>query len=260
MADSLGRWCIYCRRNVTVQFSQHQWQCYNASHENQVLADEAMDREVRQANVDIQPDTLTGYDSNASGSCGFGLGDSFDEEEQEGDEDMYPLSPIFGEHNFTTNFDDHLDVDQLDQGQSNNSPASWGSLASKSPSEDYNPNSQPIHPPRSTDIMDLFVTDENGEDQNIKCHASSDSYLEEGGPGDYAMFELIRILDSHRCPRIMTGEIINWCKYASHQGCTDPASLPKDRSRFVKKNGRGHAPKRGGHSRIQGELGAIGSD
>ena len=251
MASSLGRLCIYCRKYVTVQLSQHQWHCYNASHENQVLADEAMDREVRQADVNLRPDTFSDNDSNMFGA---GLGDSFDEEEEEGDEDMYPLSPNSGQHNFTAHFrfDDNLDVDKLAPRPPRHSPTAFGALSPDNMSlenlfdehgsptyttsaDAANQTTQPNQPPKSTDMMDLFVTDENGDHQNIKCNATSDSYLQEGEPGDYAMFELIRILDSHRCPRNLTTEIINWCKYASNQGCTDPASLPKDRRRFVKK-------------------------
>jgi hypothetical protein len=185
----------------------------------------------------LQPDASP---DNNSDMFGVGFGDSFDEEEQEGDEDMYPLSRNLGEHNFAThfNFADHIDPDKLAPGNSSNSLAECGSLSSHNAwpdnaSVDSPPTTNP--PPKSTDMMDLFVTEENGEEQNIKCNATSDSYLEEGDPDDYAMFELIRILDSHRCPRILTTEIINWCKYASNQGCTDPASLPKDRRRFVKK-------------------------
>ena len=215
-----------------------------------------MNREVRKSNVELQPDTFPNNDGDMI--FGAGLDDSMDEEEQEGDEDMYPPFPNSGQHNFTTefHFDDDLDIDNLAPGPFDNSQASFGQFLSSNdgqdnmspqnlfeqngppsprPSDVANLTSHPNHPPKSTDLMDLFVTDESGEDQNIKCNTTSEKYLEEGEPGDYAMFELLRILDSHRCPRSLTSEIINWCKYASYQGCSDLASLPKDRNRFVKK-------------------------
>jgi hypothetical protein len=127
MAAPLGSWCIYCRQNVTVRFASHEWQCYNASRENHLLVDEAMQREVRLANVDLQPDA---FPDNNSDMFGVGFGDSFDEEEQEGDEDMYPLSRNLGEHNFAThfNFADHIDPDKLAPGNSSNSPAECGRI------------------------------------------------------------------------------------------------------------------------------------
>ena len=90
-------------------------------------------------------------------------------------------------------------------------------------------------PPSATTLMDLYEIDDDGNASNIKCQMASEGYLKNGRPEDYSMFELIQILDSHRCPRKMVGEIINWCHNSQLQGVDDFGNLPRQRSTFTKK-------------------------
>ena len=91
-------------------------------------------------------------------------GDYFDEEEQEGDEDMHPIQSNLGEQNFTTDW--QFNEDNLAPGSpSNNTPAAfsqndWPDDTSRenlfgehdppstTPSETATPTSQPTHPPQ----------------------------------------------------------------------------------------------------------------
>ena len=90
-------------------------------------------------------------------------------------------------------------------------------------------------PPSATTLMNLYQTDENGLPTTMQCQMATEGYLKIGCPEDYSMFELIRVLDSHRCPRKMVGEIIQWCHQSELDGVRSLGNLPRQRDTFTKK-------------------------
>ena len=97
------------------------------------------------------------------------------------------------------------------------------------------PSGVAVRPPSAATLMDLYHTPDNGNPPTMNCNPASEGYLKNGKPEDYSMFELIRILDSHRCPRKMVGEIVQWCHQSQIDGVHDMGTLPRERATFTKK-------------------------
>jgi hypothetical protein len=242
--------CKICHKQFTTKgLTKHQWRCFQTSLDTTAATD-VMDRAILAADLDTDMAIETPNSPNLA--CDDEMDDSLEDGSgsnsgHQGDWNTTNKSVAFTFHpdvDRNTLAPDNDSTDDEDGARSDDDQMfDYVSLVNHIGEQDLDPpwsfTADPAapagRPPSAATLMDLFEVDESGETSTMKCQLATEGYLKIGQPEDYSMFELIRVLDSHRCPRKMVGEIINWCRLSQLEGVTNMGALPKERATFTKK-------------------------